>query len=200
MPESKDIVRYVNPRDVPGQVRKLSAYERGTLEMVNRGILACTSIESAVDFLFDATRGISPCDRIGLAFLEQSGKQVIADYMRARYKPILLKKGYTAELRSGSLRHVLSLRSVRIITDLQQYIAKRPDSASSRLMVREGVRSSMTCPLVVNGYVIGVLFRSSRRPHAYDDGQVLFHNTVGERFSKAIARLRQHRHVYYRPV
>jgi len=54
--------------------------------------------------------------------------------------------------------------------------------------VREGVRSSMTCPLAVDGRRVGVLFRSARRPWAYDERQARLHAAMAERVGQAIEK------------
>jgi signal transduction histidine kinase len=46
----------------------------------------------------------------------------------------------------------------------------------------------MTCPLQVDGRNVGVLFRSSRRPHAYDQRQVRLHLAVADHLGLAIER------------
>jgi len=50
------------------------------------------------------------------------------------------------------------------------------------------VRSSMTCPLRVDGRVVGVLFRSARRPAAYTEHHAALHVAVAERLSQAVEK------------
>lgn len=74
----------------------------------------------------------------------------------------------------------------RIINDLEQHLANKPDSASTRLLVQEGVRSSMTCPLVLDGRVVGVLFRSSKQKACYTERDARKHQAIAERLSQAV--------------
>ncbi len=188
MHTTRDTVRYVDPSHIVTLLSDLTPYERKVIDQVNRKVAANESVEAVIDFLFKSTSDISPCDRIGLAFVEEDGERIIAHHMRAAYEPMLLKKGYTEGLRGSSLRRVLQMRTPRIINDLQQYADEHPTRPSPGLLLREGVRSSMTCPLEVEGKVVGVLFRSCRQPDAYNDRQVMLHHVVAERLSQAVAK------------
>ena len=54
-----------------------------------------------------------------------------------------------------------------MINDLEQYLREHPGSESTRLVLSEGVRSSLTCPLVALGKRVGFVFFSSHRPGTY---------------------------------
>jgi signal transduction histidine kinase len=96
-------LRYLDPFHDRGMRQRISADERATLRMVNQKVAAKQSLNDVADFLFEHTRDIIPCDRIGLAFVDESGERVISQYARATYQPLLLTKGYTADLRGTSL-------------------------------------------------------------------------------------------------
>ncbi|NJN64076.1 MAG: HAMP domain-containing histidine kinase [Acidobacteria bacterium] len=48
------------------------------------------------------------------------------------------------------------------------------------------MRSNLTCPLVVEGRRVGVLFRSSRLPRAYTERHVRVHDAIAERLGQAV--------------
>lgn len=183
-----ELLRYVDPVQARERVSSFSPEESAVLETVNQKVAARESLEEVIDFLFDSTRNLSPCDRIGLALLQDGGGRIVSHYTKAAYGPLLLPKGYAEDLHGSSLRTVLERKAPRIISDLERYLALRPESNSTRLLVREGVRSNMTCPLLVEGRVVGVLFRSSRQPDAFDDRQVMLHQAVAERLSQAVEK------------
>lgn len=164
--------------------------QQSVLDEVNQRIAAQQSLDALLDFLFDATRAISPCDRIGLAFLDEDNR-VVAHCVRAAYEPLLLGAGYAEDVQLGSLRRVVEQGWPRIIDDLEAYLAANPASQSTRLLVREGVRSNLTCPLSVEGRPVGILFRSCRRPNAYDEQQVAFQLAIDERLSQAVEAQRR---------
>ena len=190
----RDTLRYLDAASAYAWDPEFSPEEQRILNAINQKVAASQTLEEVMNFLFEATREICPCDRIGVALLEDDGRRVVAHWARATYEPVLLDKGFAQDLRGSSLEAVLrngargSGGSVRIISDLELYLKQHPESVSTRLIVKEGVRSSMTCPLVVEGRPVGFLFRSSRKPNAYDRHQVRLHQAVAERLSQTVEK------------
>jgi len=56
-----------------------------------------------------------------------------------------------------------------VINDLVDHLKSHPESHSAKLIVAEGIRSSLTCPITVDTRTIGFLFFSSARPNTYRD-------------------------------
>jgi signal transduction histidine kinase len=50
------------------------------------------------------------------------------------------------------------------------------------------VRSSLTCPLIVEGRIVGFMFRSSRLPHTYSQHHVELQMALTERLSQAVEK------------
>ena len=133
-------LRYLDPFRGRASRTRISDSERATLRMINQKVAAKQSLNDLADFLFEGTRTLIPCDRIGLAFIDESGRRVFAHYARADYQPLLLTKGYTGDLKGGSLEHVIKCGEPRIIDDLEAHARDHPSSHASGLLVREGVR------------------------------------------------------------
>lgn len=183
-----DVLYYIDAPAESIAPREFDLPERQVLQRVNQKVAAAESLSSLVDFLFHATARICPCDRLGLAFLEEDAGRVVAHDTRAAYEPVLLGEGYAEDLAGSSLEAILEHGRLRIINDLEAYLGQKPNSRSTRLLVREGVRSSMTCPLRVDGRIVGLLFRSSRRPRAYCPHTARMHLAVAERLSQAVEK------------
>ncbi len=176
--------------DLPDSVRdfvEFSGEEAAALERVNRKVAGGTTLAEVMDLVFDATRAICPCDRIGVAFLEDHGR-LVSHWVRAAYEPVLLGAEYSESLAGSSLAEVIASGRPRVIPDLQTYLKRHPHSASTAILVREGVRSSMTCPLAVDGRTVGVMFRSSRQLNAYDEHQVRLHLAIAQRLAQAVEK------------
>ena len=134
----KDSVAVGEPRFFGKIEVDLSAAEEELLEKVRERIGALGSIEEVVDFLYDLTADMCGGDRIGIAFVDESGERLVSRYTKAGYEPLLLKPGFSKELTGSSLEGVLREGRVRIIDDLSLYLEAHPDSDSTRLLVREG--------------------------------------------------------------
>ncbi len=184
---SNESLQYVQ-MSVADALAELSDAERAVVDDVNRRIAAAESVEALVDFLFEATQDVCPCDRISLAFLADDGRRLVSHYARTSYEPVLLKKGFRQDLQGSSLFEVIERGTPRIIDDLEAYLDAHPRSGSTKLLVKESLRSSLTCPLTVEGRNVGVLFRSSRRAGAYDRRQLRLHRVIAERLSQAVEK------------
>jgi len=132
-------------------------------ERVNHGVF----IGEVMDHIYDTFRPIIPYDRIGLALLENDGATLRSHWARSDAAEIKISTGYTQDIRNSSLQQILSDGQPRVLNDLEAYVRENPGSESSQLALAEGVRSSLTCPLVAMGKPVGFLFFSSMRPHTY---------------------------------
>lgn len=162
--------------------------EQGVLDTINQKIAGEPSLSEVMDFLFETIREIYPCDRIGLAFIEEDGKRIVSHYAKALYGPLRLGKGYAEDLAGSSLKPIIEHQTPRIIYDLARYEEEHPRSASTRLLVREGVRSSLTCPLAVDDRAFGVIFLSSRMDQAYTPYHIKLWMAIAERLSQAVEK------------
>jgi hypothetical protein len=169
----------------PAETGDLPAGLRHVVNRINDRLAGAAGVREIVDELFDQTRPFFPCDRLSLAFLADDGRRLVSYHTRADYEPLRLRAGYSEPLAGSSLAEVFETGACRIIADLPAYLAARPDSASTKLLVEEGVRSSLTCPLNVEDRRVGVLFRSSRHPGAYGQEEVAGTLAVARRVSQA---------------
>jgi len=181
-------IRYVDPFRDARALQPITAAERTLLRQVNQKIAARPSLRDIIEYLFDTTQELIPCDRIGLAFVDPDGQRVTSYYNRAAYKPLLIDRDYSEDLQGSSLRAVLENGLPRIIPDLELYLAEHPRSRSTRLLVKEGVRSNLTCPLSVEGRVVGFIFRSSRQKDSYHPKHIELQMAITERLSQAVEK------------
>lgn len=133
-------------------------------ERVNSGVF----FDEVLDHVFETFEQIIPYDRIGVALIEEGGTGqtlVRAQWGRAKYDSLLLRKGYAAPLEGSSLRKITETREPLIINNLEIHLDVNPQSAPTRLIVNEGIKSNLTCPLVVQDKVTGFIFFSSLQPY-----------------------------------
>ncbi len=146
---------------------KLAEISRRTTE----GLL----IEDVLDQVYESFFSLIPYDRIGFAQLEKDKNVVRAHWARSEAAEVELPVGYSAFLTGSSLEQVVISGRPRILGDLEAYLKEHPQSDSTRRIVAEGMRSSLTCPLLVKGQPVGFLFFSSMKAHVYrEEHQDLF--------------------------
>lgn len=181
------VLEYVEA-DADASPDAFSERERAVLDAINRRVGAAGSLAEVMDLVFDLSLEITPCDRLGLAFVEETGRRVVSRWARATYAPMLLAGGYAEDVAGSSLAALLAGRQLRVINDLAAYQKNRPDSRSTRLLLREGVRASITAPLRVDGRTVGLFFRSSRRPNVYGEREVNLHLAIAERLAQSVEK------------
>lgn len=131
-------------------------------EQINSGLL----LEDVLRHVYASFRRIVPYDRISLALLDQSDN-VRTYWVCSDEKPKCIARGYSASLEGSSLQSIVETGKPRILNDLVKYLKAHPESESTRLIVEEGMRSSLTCPLIADGKPAGFMFFSSRTPNTY---------------------------------
>jgi len=144
---------------------------------VNEGLL----INEILDHVYESFFSLIPYDRIGLALLEEDNTVVRAFWAHSEAMEVNLPVGYSAILAGSSLEDIISTGRPRILNDLEDYLEKHPNSDSTRRIVEEGMRSSLTCPLVAKGQPVGFLFFSSIKANTYSEAhQQIFLQIAGQ--------------------
>jgi diguanylate cyclase (GGDEF)-like protein len=143
-------------------------------EKVNAGLM----LGDVLGHVFESFRAVIPYERIGFSVLDQDQTMVRAVWARPVAGPVMIPPGYRARLDGSSLRTILETGRPRILNDLPAYLAQHPQSESTRLVVAEGIRSSLTCPPVAAGHPVGFLFFSSVATNTYADAHVAFFERI----------------------
>ena len=130
---------------------------------INMGLL----LEEVLEKAYQTLQSVLPYNRLSVALLENDGQVARARWAKADYPDLILRAGHAAAIQGSSLQGIIESGEPRIINDLVQYFKLHPKSDSTHLMVAEGIRSSLTCPLVSMGKPIGFMFFSSLSADTY---------------------------------
>ncbi|GAB4408015.1 MAG: hypothetical protein Kow00106_01050 [Anaerolineae bacterium] len=143
--------------------------EAERFDQLLRHIGAGLLLDDILNRVYDDFRDLIPYDRLGLSLIEDDGRTVRARWGRMDGGTMHLRRGYAAPLAGSTLQTILETGQPRILNDLHDYLTQKPSSESTRLIVAEGMRSSLTCPLIAEGKPLGFLFFSSAAPDTYRD-------------------------------
>lgn len=141
------------------EMRRLAA---ATSE-VNEGIL----LDDILNRIFEDFTLLLPYDRLGLGLLDHDTHRVQLRWKKTRYPAPKLLEGYEVDIAETALDAVLESRKPRVINDLDQYAETHGLSEAGQLIYDEGIRASLTCPLLTDNVVVGFLFFSSRQKNSY---------------------------------
>ena len=164
--------------------------ELNTLSKVTEKINAGLVLDDVLNYVFESFWPIIPYDRIGFSLLELNGTVVRARWVRSDAPDTKITRGYSAPLQGSSLQKILETGQPRILNDLRQYLSEHPASESTRLIVEEGMRSSLTCPLIAVGKPIGFMFFSSMELNTFKDAHVEIFLEIAGQLSLIVEKAR----------
>lgn len=134
-------------------------------EITRKSNQGCT-LEELFDYIYEHLHALVPYNRIAVALADEAGMRLHIIAAKSDGK-VVLGRGYSGEIAGSSLEPLMREGRIRVINDLQGYLEKKPASESTRLIVREGMKASLTLPLVIENKPVGVMFFSSRTAGAY---------------------------------
>ena len=143
-----------------------------TLSQVTAQINAGLMLDEVLNQVYESFRSLIPYDRIGLALLEEEGQVARTRWVHSDAPDIRIGLDFVGRMAGSSLERIIETSQPRILNDLHAYLQEHPHSKSTRLILEEGMRSSLTCPLIAMGKPIGFMFFSSMAPNTYQDAHV----------------------------
>jgi len=152
------------------------------LEQIHSG----KTLDEVLEKIYAGLQRIVPHNRLGIALIDESSGKLVQVKTKSDRK-ILLDDGFSARISGSSLERILELGEARIIDDLEEHLAKRP-AHWTRLIVEEGMRSSLTLPLKVEGRSIGVVFFTSTVRQAFSEAHVGFLKRIAGQLSVLIEK------------
>lgn len=164
----------------------------GRLAQTHQDVTAPVILDELMNSVFDSFRPKLPYDRIGLALLDEGGPSMRTRWVRSDLPEIKLDVGYSDSLLGSSLQGILESGEPRTLNDLSAHLKQNPRSRATRLLVEEGMRSSLTCPLVIKEKPVGLIFFSSSETGTYTQE----HCTAAQQCSARLTRLVEKSRLY----
>ena len=152
-------------------------------QKINSGVI----LDEILQFVYEEIRSVIPFNRIGFSLIDEANGLVVARWAHSD-KPMNLVAGYSSPLAGSTLQTVFDTGQPRIISDLESYAKLKPESDSTQRILKEGLRSSLTCPLIVEGAPVGFLFFSSAEPNTYNNAHVEFYQQIAGQLSVIVEK------------
>lgn len=148
---------------------------KNLIENVNRG----GSFIETMNYIYSNFRKFIPYEYIGISILKDNGQTLEAKYGISDKKVGDLVRqldGIEAPVFNTSLGDVIKKGVPRVINDLSDYVYtnNRQHSFYNQKILKAGIQSSITLPLIVDDEPIGVIFFSSTVKNAYNDDHLQF--------------------------
>lgn len=169
-------------------IKGLTSEIRGMFQGVLKTLELTAEINQTVNFddflekIYDSFIDYIPYSYIGIALLnsEKNSNEVYIkgsygvgrnQKMKAAMTDIL---GYEVSLLKTSLGNIVETGQPRIINDLEEHIEGKPIKGYNKILLRSGIKSSITLPLMINESCIGFIFFSSDRKNVYKENHISF--------------------------
>ena len=167
---------FIEEKNIHGYIDNLFEENR-FIEDVRDVLINQYLVEDAMDQLFPLLKERMGIDRIGLAFIDYTRDVIIAEYGVLDGGPLILGPGFELPLKYTSLSELVENNQPRISNDLETTLQSRPNSASLKLLLQEGIQSNLILPMTMGKTVFGFLFLSSRQKYHF----TFKHQTLGEK-------------------
>lgn len=152
------------------------------------------SFNETLNYIYKTFNRYVPYTYIGIAiYKEDDPTKLVASYGISDGKHEDLANallGYESQIKETSLKQVAFDGEPRVINDLEGYLEGRQMRTHSRILLENGIRSSITLSLETNGKRLGFIFFSSNKKNVYKDRHIeylrLISNSIAISFQKNI--------------
>lgn len=183
----KESLIFFDKNDLPLE-DTFSDGEASILYRINQEVAGSKSLDEILDFIFEEIKKIIPCDRIDVAFIEEDNQRMVIQFVKSDYEPVYLKKGFASDIIGGSIQRVFLSGMPSVISDMELHARSNPLSDSAQMLLKEGIRSSIVCPLKSEERYIGMIMCRSRRLDAYGIHEVALQMAYTHRLGQAVEK------------
>ncbi len=164
----------------------------GVYELIKlmENINTSTSFKESLNFIYKTFSRYVPYTHVGIALFNESGKVVSSYGVSEPIHEGLAAEfiGYVVNLEATSLGEIAESGQPRVINDYMAYFKNRKINPYSKIILKHGIRSSITIPLMSNQHHLGFIFFSSSEVNIYEDKHVKFLKTVSNAIAISIEK------------
>jgi diguanylate cyclase (GGDEF)-like protein len=147
-------------------------------------------VEQVLDLVYTTLNAVIPYDRVGMAIVEDDGELMLSRWARSEATSLTMGSGHASPLTDDAVRAILAAREPLVVNDLEAYLEEHPDSAPTRGVFDEGMRSCLAFPLTRAGAPIGVMVFSSKKAAAYTDEHTAVFGRIADHLGTVLERSR----------
>ena len=179
--------------DHPGESGRVHSLEPGRhdvqkLQAITAQLNVGFLLDEVLDGIYDDFKAFIPYERIDYTAIDKDHKAARTCWTRSEIPGIPLGKGNVVQLEGSSLADILATKQPHIINNLFEYLEEKPLSVSTQVLVAEGFRASLTCPLLAQGTPVGFIFFFSVHPQIYSATHVEIFESIANQVSIIIEK------------
>ncbi|MCX7677916.1 MAG: response regulator [Spirochaetes bacterium] len=153
------------------------------ISMLNSGM----ELEQIFKNLNRSLRRIIPFNRFALAIIDEEKGNVVTKMVESD-REILLRPGDSFPLSDSSLGKVAEVKECMRIDNLEEYVSKNPKSKSSRMLLEEGMKSTLAFPLIIENRTRGFLLFASVKPNFFKEEHIFFLRSLSGQIALSVQR------------
>lgn len=144
----------------------LTSEEKDVLAGIAGSVSASGSLDEAMDALFRGLGTLVPCERLDAGLLEEDGRRVVLQSVRAAYDPVAAA-GETVDVPESFYQRALE-SGAPFISDPAEHRREFEALDLSKLLAEEGIQSHIVVPISSGSAVLGTLSCGCRGAGLYD--------------------------------
>lgn len=148
----------------------VSLDELALLLRITNELNSSWQLHEILDKLYDDLQAVVPYERMEYAVVDDRGYDLTTIWVRASYDSTCVPPGF-AYHRSKPIDRA-RFSTAFIDNDLSEYARGCAPDHPVRLLIGEGMHSSLNCPLIVGNDVKGCLFFNNREPGSYTENHL----------------------------
>lgn len=186
--KNSSLVEIINIDDLDVKLDEFNDEELEILELINKNVALGKNLDAVMNYLFETSCKLFPCDRMSLVLIQDAGKRFESLWVKTSYPSVQIKENFQIDVSKTSLDNYLAANQVRIIDDLEAYYKKHTQSQTTLKLLDEGIKSSMAFPIKIDNSGVGFLFRSSKEKNAFNHHHVKIQLAMLDRVSQAVEK------------